>query len=87
MLGIDIKQGEEVPTYGIGGKETLYFHAIKAGVVLKEDIMKFQCHAGFSFKMNVKGIGLLGRKGFFDLFNEVSFNQNKKLLRLKSLVE
>ena len=83
LIGIDVKEGLEIPTFGIGGKEILYFHTIKIGVVIKEQIWKFECDAGFSFKMNPKGVGLLGRKGFFDLFQEVAFNQDKKMLKLK----
>lgn len=37
----------------------------------------------FSFKLNKKGIGLLGRKGFFDFFQEIAFNQQKAMFRLK----
>ena len=65
LIGIPVKKGVEIPTFGVGGRETLYFHAIEIGIVIKEQIWKFQCDAGFSFKMNMKGVGLLGRKGFF----------------------
>ena len=83
LIGISIKEGTQIPTFGVGGKETLYFHTVEIGIVIKEQIWKFHCDAGFSFKMNMKGIGLLGRKGFFDLFQEVAFNQDKKMLKLK----
>ena len=82
LIGIDIKSGEEITTYGVGGKETLYFHSIKVGVVIRNQTWKFESRAGFSIKMNMKGIGLLGRQGFFDLFAEVCFNQKKKMLKL-----
>ena len=61
----------------------LYFHTLHIGVVIRKQLWKFQCPAGFSIKMNEKGVGLLGRSGFFDLFEEVGFNQNKRMLRLK----
>ena len=32
---------------------------------------------------HTKGIGFLGRDGFFDLFQEVAFNQKAKMFRLK----
>ena len=83
LIGIFIKEGKEVPTFGVGGREILYFHAIEVGIIINKQSWKFQCDAGFSFKMNTKGIGLLGRKGFFDLFAEVAFNQNKRMLRLQ----
>ena len=83
LIGIDIKKGELKPSFGVGGMESLYFHHIKVGLIIKGDIWKFSCYAGFSTKMNVKGTGLLGRNGFFDLFEEVSLNQNKRMFKLK----
>lgn len=83
MIGLDIKEGEPIITSGIGGNETLYFHDIEVGIIIGKELWKFKCQAGFSFKMNSKGTGLLGRRGFFDLFQEVSFNQQKSIFRLK----
>ena len=82
-MGIDIKDGETIFSFGVGGKEILYFHPIKVGVIIKDEIWKFKCLAGFSYKMNTKGTGLLGRRGFFDLFAEISFNQGKSMFKLK----
>lgn len=72
-----------MPTFGVGGKDTIFFHKIKVGIVVREAIWNFECDAGFSKKMNIKGVGLLGRNGFFDLFKEISFNQGAKMFRLK----
>ena len=83
LIGIEIKKGHEVLSFGVGGKETLYFHQVKVGIIVCDEVWKFQCFAGFSYKMNPKGMGLLGRNGFFDLFEEVSFNQNRGMFRLK----
>lgn len=83
LIGLPIEEGEAIITSGIGGKEILYFHKVQVGVVIREQIWKFECEAGFSFKMNAKGIGFLGRKGFFDLFEEVAFNQQKRMVKLK----
>jgi hypothetical protein len=82
-IGLDVYEGENVITNGIGGKETLYFHKVKVEVIIKEEPWVFECQAGFSTKLNTKGIGFLGRDGFFDLFQEVIFNQNAKMLRFK----
>ena len=82
-IGLDVYEGENVTTYGIGGKETLYFHKVKVEVMIKDEPWIFECRAGFSTKLNTKGIGFLGRDGFFDLFGEVIFNQNAKMIRFK----
>ncbi len=79
MIGLDIESGQQLPTFGVGGKDTIFFHEIKVGIAVREEIWSFECSAGFSRKMNT---GLLGRDGFFDLFKEVSFNQNAKMFRL-----
>ena len=82
-IGLDIYEGKNMSTFGIGGKETLYFHKVTVEVIINEQSWKFDCHAGFSTKLNTKGIGFLGRDGFFDLFQEVAFNQKVKMVRLK----
>ena len=82
-IGLDVDEGEHVITFGIGGKETLYFHKVTVEVIVNDQSLKFECRAGFSTKLNSKGIGFLGRDGFFDLFQEVAFNQRVKMFRLK----
>ena len=82
-IGLDVQEGENVTTYGIGGQETLYFHKVKVEVTIKDEPWIFECRAGFSTKLNTKGIGFLGREGFFDLFQEIAFNQKVKMFRLK----
>ncbi len=82
-IGLDVEDGEGVTTFGIGGKETLYFHKVKVEVTIKDEPWVFECRAGFSIKLNAKGIGFLGRDGFFDLFQEVAFSQKVKMFRLK----
>jgi hypothetical protein len=82
-IGLDIYEGESAITNGIGGKETLYFHKVKVEVLIKDEPCTFECRAGFSTKLNSKGIGFLGRDGFFDLFQEIAFNQKVKMFRLK----
>ena len=83
LIGIDIKNGQSIPSFGVGGKEMLYFHQIKVGIIIRNEIWKFDSRVGFSYKMNDKGTGLLGREGFFDLFSEISFNQKKRMFKFK----
>jgi len=83
--GLNVFEGKNAITFGVGGKETLYFHKVKVEVIIKDEPWIFECRAGFSIKLNAKGIGFLGRDGFFDLFQEVSFNQKVKMFRLKEV--
>ena len=83
IIGLDVYEGKYVPSFGVGGKEILYFHKVTVEVTIKDEPWKFECYAGFSTKMNTKGIGFLGRDGFFDLFQEVAFKQSVKMFRLK----
>ncbi len=82
ILGLDVKKAQSIMTYGIGGQETIYFHKVKIGVFIGNEIWKFTVKAGFSYRMNIEGTGLLGRKGFFDQFKEIVFNQKKKMFRI-----
>ena len=83
VVGLKIETGKHLPTFGVGGRDIIFFHKIKVSVMIRDEVWGFECHAGFSKKMNVRGVGLLGREGFFDLFQEISFNQNTKMFRLK----
>ena len=74
VIGLDVYEGENVITNGIGGKETLYFHKVKVEVNIKDESWIFECRVGFSTKLNAKGVGFLERDGFFDFFQEVAFN-------------
>ena len=49
---------------------------------MEGEFFHFKCFAGFSRRMNQRGVGLLGRKGFFNLFSKVTFNEEKRDLRL-----
>lgn len=59
-IGLDIYEGESIITNGIGGKEILYFHKVKVEVFIKDEPWTFECRAGFSTKLNTKGIGFFG---------------------------
>ncbi len=82
-LGIDITSGLRMGTVGVGGGDDLYFHTIKVLVVIEQQAWHFDCFAGFSSSMDNLGLGLLGRHGFFELFEEVTFDQKNKIFKLK----
>ena len=85
LAGFNVLGGKNVITSGVGGKEMLYFHKVKLEVIIKDEPWTFECQAGFSTKMNARGVGFLGRDGFFDLFQEIAFSQKVKMFRLKEL--
>jgi hypothetical protein len=82
LIGLNVGIGKRLPTYGVGGQETLYFHHIKVTLIIGKEAWEFPCFAGFSRKMNHKGVGLLGRQGFFNLFKRIEFLENKRKLIL-----
>ena len=82
-IGLDITKGPYLQSEGLGGADTLYFHKVTVKIILDNQPMQFICKAGFSRKMDRAGIGFLGRHGFFELFEEVSFYQRKKQFILR----
>ena len=82
FIGLEIELGKKLPTYGVGGLEILYFHDIKVILIIEGKPWEFKCFAGFSRKMNQKGVGLLGRQGFFNLFDKIEFLENQRELIL-----
>ncbi len=82
LIGLNVELGQKLPMYGVGGKETLYFHHIKIVIIIDNQPWEFKCLAGFSRKMNHKGVGLLGRQGFFNLFTRIEFLENQRKLIL-----
>ena len=82
LIGLDVELGRKLPTYGVGGLEILYFHDIKVILIIQGKPWEFKCLAGFSRKMNHKGVGLLGRRGFFNLFSKIEFLENQRELTL-----
>ena len=79
MLGLDVKRGEVMKSWGITGKEfTIYLHKIK----FKIGGWDFGVKVGFSYELGVP-FGILGREGFFSLF-KVCFDHLKKEIELKS---
>ena len=82
-LGINIQSGLRMATVGLGGGDDLYFHNLKVMVVIENQAWSFECFAGFSRSMDNLGLGLLGRHGFFELFEEVIFEQRSRVFKLK----
>ena len=84
-LGIDVKNGKPAKMSGFGGGGQCFYHKVNVLVMIENKIWRFECFAGFSELMNDLGIGLLGRHGFFELFEEIIFDQRSKLFKLKLL--
>ena len=76
QAGIDILSGERVKIFGIGRKEiTAYTHKIKVHL----DLLSFETEADFSLDQDIP---LLGREGFFNLFQKVIFDEYFHQLQL-----
>lgn len=79
VLGINMSKGREEQVYGITGiEETYYVHP----VTLVVGGWKYQIEAGFLPEMTPKAFGVVGQKGFFDLFI-VKFDLLKEEVELK----
>jgi hypothetical protein len=78
--GIDVKAGKVFDTSGVGSVATAYYHEIAVGVVLPKQVIYFDCTAGFSFDMELTGV--LGRRGFFEAFDCVTFRERQRLIEL-----
>ena len=82
-IGLDIKQGKPSVSRGLGGGDIIYFHKVTIRVAILKDSWQFDSEVGFSSSLNDMGIGFLGRKGFFELFEEISFYEHRREFRLK----
>ena len=82
-IGIGSHDGRPVSSIGIGGSEVIRCKRVKVWTLIENHAWHFDCEAGFSKGLNRVGWGILGRTEFFSLFQEVVFDQSKKLLRLK----
>ncbi len=79
-LGIDIRSGMQIPFGGIqeGGGAHAFLHP----VTLNIGGWKYETIIGFSYDIAKWGHGILGQKGFFDLFL-VKFDFRKEEIELK----
>lgn len=80
-VGIDIKKGKMLEFYGIvGDKKEAFFHniSISVGGIEKE------CYCGFSYEFDETKMpyGVLGQKGFFNLF-KVLMDYEKEQIEIK----
>ena len=79
LLGLD-KEGGKCEKFGgiTGDKAMAFFHDLQISI----GGQKFDINCGFSDGINKFGHGILGQKGFFDLF-KVSFNYKKGEIEIK----
>ena len=79
LLGIDIKSGQAAAVGGITGVVEYYFiHEI----TIKIGGWPYKIKAGFLPNIARLGYGVVGQKGFFDLF-KVTFDYQKEELEIK----
>lgn len=70
QVGIKVKRGRMVKILGIGNTEvTAYSHKVKIYLGLN----LFETEVDFSFEQDIP---LLGRDGFFNLFQKIIFDEN-----------
>jgi hypothetical protein len=79
-LGLDVASGTPVQFTGVqnANKANAYLHSVD----LSLGGHKFSIPAIFSFELSNRGYGILGQKGFFDLF-EIKFNYQKEEIELR----
>lgn len=80
-VGIDIKKGKMQEVFGVGGKASIYYlHKVSIEV----GGWSYDIEAGFMQNVagNVMHYGLVGQKGFFDIF-VVKFDLLKEEVELK----
>jgi len=79
-LGLNVYDGEENKVYGITGTlENYYIHPVTINI----GGYKFNIKAGFLPNIARMAYGIVGQKGFFDLFI-VKFDYKKEEIELKS---
>ena len=80
-LGVNVRSGEKREVFGVGGKASFYYlHTITLSV----GGWPYKIEAGFmpNVSGHVMGYGVVGQKGFFDLF-VVKFDLLKEEIELK----
>lgn len=83
LLGLDIKKGKAEEVFGIGGKVLLYY---RHKILIEVGGSSHEIEAGFlpDVAGRVMKYGVLGQKGFFDLFI-VRFDFPKGEIELKKI--
>lgn len=77
ILGINFRKAKQVKIFGIGNHEIA---AYTAKINIWIDKRKYQTEADFSPEQQTP---LLGRQGFFNLFKEIIFEENKGYLHIE----
>ena len=78
IIGIKIRDGKKVQFSGIAGEPfEVYLH----GLTLEVGGWQYKIVAGFSYEISPYGFGILGQKGFFDLFR-VKFIFSKGIIEI-----
>lgn len=81
ILGLKKKDGKEIEFSGVTGKKAKAFLYNVVLVVGGQDHIVKSAFSSDIASQN--GIGVLGQKGFFDLY-KVEFNYSKKVIKLKN---
>jgi hypothetical protein len=84
-IGIDITKGKAEEVFGVGGKCSVYYvHPI----IIEVGGWSYKINAGFMPDVagRVMPYGIVGQKGFFDLFT-VKFDNLKQEIELRSYSE
>ena len=79
LLGLDITSGEKRSVSGITGVPEIYY---AHSVTIKVGGWPYKIQAGFLPKIAQSGFGIVGQKGFFDIFI-VKFDLLKEEIELK----
>ena len=80
LLGINIRSGKEIKFSGIAGNPfEVYLH----NLTLEVGGWRYKIMAGFSYEISPYGFGILGQKGFFDLFR-IKFIFSKGIIEITS---
>lgn len=78
LLGIDVRSGKKMKFSGIAGQP---FNVFLHNLTLKIGGWQYKIRAGFSYEISPYGFGILGQKGFFDLFR-VKFVISKGIIEI-----
>ena len=78
LLGIDIRSGKKVKFSGIAGEP---FEVFLHNLTLEIGGWQYKIVAGFSYEISPYGFGILGQRGFFDLFR-VKFIFSKGIIEI-----
>ena len=79
-IGISVRDGDQHRAQGVTAAGTVYFHDVKVWVSIGRRRYWFKCRAGFMYSL--QSIGLLGRHGFFELFESVTFYHHDQKVKL-----